>query len=64
MNGFAKTREQMALSYGICTRTFKKWLRAENIVLRPGLISPKQQLDIRNKLGEPKIFNTNNPVKK
>ena len=54
MNGFAKTREQIAQSYGICPRTFKKWLSAENIVLHPGLISPKLQQDIRAKLGDPK----------
>jgi hypothetical protein len=64
MDGKAKTRVQMAQGYGICPRTFKRWLRSENIVLHPGLISPKLQRDIMYKLGEPKSNNINSYGKK
>ena len=63
MNGFGKTREQIAYSYGVCPRTLKKWLKAEMIELNPGLITPKKEMDIRNKLGDPKPVNTNGPMK-
>jgi hypothetical protein len=64
MNNSAKTRKQMAFNYGISSRTFNKWLRAENIELNPGLISPKLQMEILTKLGEPKNNNINNDSKK
>ena len=53
MNGVAKTKGQLADEYGVCIRTLNKWLKAENIVLTPGLISPRQQSDILRKLGKP-----------
>ena len=59
MNGFATTRLQMAHGYGISPQTFRKWLKTEKIALDSGLISPKKQLEIRNKLGDPKNFNAN-----
>ena len=60
MNSIAKTKGQVACDYGICIRTLNKWLKAENIILHPGLISPRQQSDIKRKLGKPEIhFNLN-----
>jgi hypothetical protein len=53
MNGVAKTKGQLADGYGISIRTLNKWLKAENIVLNQGLISPRQQSDIIRKLGKP-----------
>jgi len=49
----AKTRQEIALLYGICTKTFKKWIEREGIILPPGLISPKDQKKIFEKLGVP-----------
>lgn len=49
----AKTRQELAEQYGICTKTLKKWLEKENIFLPRGLISPKNQLVIYEKLGFP-----------
>jgi len=49
----AKTRQEIAHLYGICTKTFKKWIERENINLPPGLISPKDQKRIFEKLGIP-----------
>lgn len=49
----AKTRQEIALLYGISTKTLKKWLERENINLPKGLISPKDQERIFEKLGVP-----------
>jgi transposase-like protein len=51
---YAKSKQQIASEYGICTKTLSKWLREEDITLRRGLINPKQQLQIYKKLGFPK----------
>ena len=51
--GEAKTRQELALLYGISTKTFKKWLNREGINLPRGLISPKDQKKIFEKLGIP-----------
>ena len=65
MNFVAKTKGQVADDYGICRRTLNKWLKAENIVINPGLISPRQQTDIQRKLGKPQSqFNKNYMNKK
>jgi abortive infection bacteriophage resistance protein len=52
MNGLAKSKSQLAASYGIDRRTFNKWLKAVNIILPRGLICPKQQMEIAEKLGK------------
>lgn len=51
---YAKTKQQIAKEYGICTKTFTKWLNEEGIVLKRGLITPKKQEIIYKSLGVPK----------
>lgn len=53
---FAKTRQQIADEYGICTKTLLKWLKNEKIYLKKGLIDPKTQLLIYNTFGDPKEY--------
>ncbi len=50
----AKTRQQIAEEYGVCTKTLNKWLRTNNINIGRGLITPKEQKMIYLKLGFPK----------
>jgi hypothetical protein len=52
-NGGVKTKQQMADEYGVCRKTFNKLLRKKRIKLDRGLISPKDQLNIYDKLGVP-----------
>jgi hypothetical protein len=47
----AKTKQQIAEEYGICIRTLNKWLLERNIIIKRGLISPKEQEIINTKLG-------------
>jgi abortive infection bacteriophage resistance protein len=42
----AKSKQQIATEYGICTKTLSKWLKEENITIKRGLINPKQQLHL------------------
>ncbi len=51
---YAKTKQQIANEYGICTKTLNKWLRDEKIEIHRGLINPKTQALIYKKLGVPK----------
>jgi hypothetical protein len=51
--GGVKTKQQMADEYGICRKTFSKWLVKKNIRLGRGLISPRDQLAIYTELGDP-----------
>jgi phage antirepressor YoqD-like protein len=51
---YAKSRQQIADEYGICTKTLNKWFRQEGIRIKRGLINPKQQDFIYKKLGIPK----------
>jgi len=53
-NGGVKTKQQMADEYGVCRKTFNKLLIKKHIRLERGVISPKDQMNIYNKLGEPK----------
>lgn len=50
----AKTKQQIAREYGICTKTLNKWLKEEKIKIHRGLINPKDQELIYEKLGFPK----------
>ena len=50
-----KTKQQMADEYGVCRKTFNKWLLKKNIQLDRGLISPKDQMIIYSKLGLPSL---------
>jgi hypothetical protein len=53
-SGGVKTKQQMADEYGVCRKTFNKLLRKKRIRLDRGLISPKDQLNIYDKLGSPR----------
>lgn len=48
-----KTKTQMADEYGVCRKTFVKQLKQKQIKLDNGLIYPKDQVNIYNKLGLP-----------
>jgi hypothetical protein len=52
-NGGVKTKQQLADEYGVCRKTFNKLLQKKQIKLERGLISPKDQLNIYDKLGIP-----------
>ena len=52
-NSGVKTKQQMADEYGICSKTFRRMLLKKNIRLEKGLIFPKDQLEIYDKLGKP-----------
>ena len=49
-----KTRQQIANEYGICTKTFNKWLKEAKFNLKRGLINPRSQELIYKKFGLPK----------
>jgi hypothetical protein len=49
----AKSKQQIADEYGVCTKTLNKWLREERIKVKRGLITPKRQAIIYRKLGIP-----------
>jgi hypothetical protein len=51
---YAKTKQQIAIEYGICTKTLNKWLKQESIKIHRGLINPKDQELIYEKFGFPK----------
>lgn len=53
----AKSKQQIANEYGICTKTLTKWLKEEKILLKRGLINPKRQEIIYKRLGFPNIPN-------
>jgi hypothetical protein len=48
-----KTKQQMADEYGVCRKTFNRLLMKKRIKLERGLISPKDQMFIYDKLGIP-----------
>jgi len=54
-SGGVKTKQQMADEYGVCRKTFNKLLLKKKIRLERGLISPKDQLTIYDRLGNPKL---------
>ena len=49
-----KTKQQLADEYGVCSKTFNKWLKKHNIEVDRGLITPKEQKIIYSILGVPK----------
>jgi hypothetical protein len=51
-----KTKQQMATEYGVCLKTFNKFLRTNQIYIQRGLILPKDQIKIYNELGIPGEF--------
>jgi len=52
----AKTRQQIAMEYGICTKTLTKWLKDADIKLPSGIITPHFIDLIYTKLGTPDKF--------
>ena len=52
-NQSVKTREQIAMEYGISRRTLYNWLKKENIELKRRLVMPKEQNRIYATLGLP-----------
>lgn len=57
MNGKAITRQQLADQYGVCRRTFNRWLKENGINLKNGLITPKDQDLIHSRIGVPQKNN-------
>ncbi|MBG0858471.1 MAG: hypothetical protein IQL11_03140 [Bacteroidales bacterium] len=57
-NGVVKTKQQMAAEYGVCRKTFHRLLIKKHIKLERGLIYPKDQMIIYNKLGTPKLIDS------
>jgi hypothetical protein len=53
----AKSKQQIADEYGICTKTLTKWLKEEKISLKRGLINPRRQEIIYKRFGFPNIPN-------
>jgi abortive infection bacteriophage resistance protein len=49
----AKSRQQIASEYGVCTKTLNKWLKTACLTIPAGLIIPCHQKMIYNKLGAP-----------
>ncbi|MCF8221503.1 MAG: DUF4248 domain-containing protein [Bacteroidales bacterium] len=50
----AKTKSELALEYGVCIKTFNKWLKRHNIRNTGELYTPKEQKSIYKALGFPK----------
>ena len=48
-----KTKQNIADEYGICVRTLNRILRENDIIVRKGHISPKEQQRIYEVLGKP-----------
>lgn len=44
----AKTRQDMANELGMCTKTFRRWIKKKGIELPSGLLSEYQQKRIRD----------------
>jgi hypothetical protein len=57
MEAIFMTKQQLAENFRICTRTFNKRLVEKGIILKKGLISPKDQELIYSKLGFPPNYN-------
>lgn len=54
INNVVKTKQQLADEYGVCWKTFDKWIKKYKIKIDRGLITPKDQEKIYTKLGIPK----------
>lgn len=52
-NGGVKTKQQMAEEYGVCRKTFNRLLKKQHVKIDRGLILPKDQVLIYQKLGKP-----------
>jgi len=56
----AKSRQQIALEYGVCTKTLNKWLRSAGINLPRGIVTPNHQKIIYEEFGVPN-FTSSSP---
>lgn len=50
-----KTRQQIAIEYGISPRTLRRWLKQNEIYLPKRLLCPKEQEKIYKKFGSPSL---------
>lgn len=48
----AKSRKEIALEFGISTRTLSRWFQKEKLTIAAGLISPRDQDLIYEKFGK------------
>lgn len=53
-NNICKTKKQMAEEYGVCIKTFNQMLERNELLIYRRLITPKEQEQIYEKLGNPK----------
>jgi len=51
MRDKAKTRQQIAEEFGVCTKTLNKWMKEAGFNFRHGLLTPAQRSEIYNKFG-------------
>ena len=51
-----KTRSQIALEYGITTRTLRRWLKSHKVNIPNRLICPKDQQKIYETFGYPELI--------
>ncbi len=49
----SKSRQELANEYGISSRTFRRWLKNNDITLPSGLVKPRDILKVYDKLGNP-----------
>jgi transposase-like protein len=56
MQQSTKTREAIAGEYGVCPRTFRRWLKRANVKLPSGNLTPKYQDLIYETFGFPRIL--------
>ncbi|MBE0673673.1 MAG: hypothetical protein IH591_03340 [Bacteroidales bacterium] len=52
-----KTKKQMAREYGVCWKTFDNLLKKHKVQIGRGLITPKEQQTVYEKLGNPNLQN-------
>jgi hypothetical protein len=52
----AKTREEVAIEYGIEVRTLYRWLKKEEIIIPQGLIKPRYLKIIYETFGTPNVM--------
>lgn len=53
MSNKVKTRQEIADEYAVSTKTLSRWLKKKNLDISSGLVTPKEQKQIYEELGEP-----------
>ena len=56
MLGKSKTRDEVAIEYGVVRKTLYNWMKTENIILKGRLITPKEQEIIYRTFGIPQFL--------